>query len=203
MTGIYGGFLMTWLYLGFKGRFRASRIPQNVSIVILALFVASMGIDGTNSFLRDLQMWHPYTPDNRLRLVTGLLTGLALAVIIAFLLAATIWRRPFGSQAPVGGPSEIALLVALQAPIALACLYGPGFLFAPIVLLLLLAAILALTSILLVTVVLITRTDGKYSGFHEIQGPAVAALVLAVGVMCFFSAGRFILEHFFGPASLT
>jgi uncharacterized membrane protein len=203
MTGIYGGFLVSGIYLCAMGRYRASRLPSKLSISILALFIAAMAIDGTNSFMLDMRLWHPYTPDNRLRLATGLLTGIALASVVAFLLASTLWRRPDSSKAIVRGPSEILLLVALQAPFAAACLSGPGVMFPVIVLLLLLAAVLALASIMLTTVVLLKRTDCTFTRVSDLQSSAVVALLLAIAIMFVFSGGRFVLEHFVGPPALT
>jgi uncharacterized membrane protein len=203
MTGIYGGFLVSSIYLALKGRYRASRIPSIRSISVLAVFIIAMGLDGTNSLMRDMQIWHPYTPDNRLRLATGMLTGVALAAIIAFLLASTLWRHPIAADAVVRGPAEIALIVALQAPFAAICLFGPGILFAPVVVFLLVAAVGALTSIMLSAVVLFRRTDCTFQRAEELQASAFIALIIAVGVMFLFSGGRFLLEHYAGPPALT
>jgi uncharacterized membrane protein len=203
MTGIYGGFLVSSFYLCAQGRYKAARIPSNASIAVLALFVGAMAIDGTNSLMLDMQMWHPYMPDNRLRLATGLLTGVALAAIVAFLLASTLWRHPVVSDAVVRAPSEIMLIVLMQAPFAAVCLFGPGFLFAPVVIFLLLAAVIALTSIMLATVVLFKRTDCTFNRAADLQASAFVALVLAVSIMLVFSGGRFLLEHSIGPPALT
>jgi len=151
----------------------------------------------------DLQMWHPYTPDNRLRLATGMLTGVALAAIVTFLLASTLWRLPSASDVVVRGPAEIALIVALQAPFAAVCLFGPGILYAPVVVFLLVAAVGALTSIMLSALVLVRRTDSTFVRAADLQASAFVALILAVGVMFLFSGGRFILEHYAGPTALT
>jgi uncharacterized membrane protein len=203
MTGIYGGFLMSGIYLCVKGRFRASGIPSLRSISVLSLFIAAMAVDGTNSLLLDMHMWHPYMPDNRLRLATGLLTGVALAAIVAFLLASTLWRHPNTSDVVVRGPLEILMVVALQAPFAAVCLFGPGFLFAPVVVFLLVAAVGALTSLMLSALVLFRRTDCMFNRPAELQSSAFVALILAVGIMLLFSGGRLLLERFAGPPALT
>jgi uncharacterized membrane protein len=203
MTGIYGGFLVSSIYLALKGRYRASRMPSIPSISVLALFIGAMGLDGTNSLMLDLRMWHPYTPDNRLRLATGLLTGVALAANIAFLLASTLWRHPRASEAVVSRPSEILLIVALQAPFAAVCLLGPGFIYASVVVFLLVAAVGALTSIILSAVVLFRRRDCTFQRAEELQASAFIALIIAIGVMFLFSGGRFLLEHYAGTPALT
>jgi uncharacterized membrane protein len=203
MTGIYGGFLVTGIYLCAHSRYRATRLPSWRSIAVLVSFVGVMAVDGTNSFLRDMLLWHPYTPDNRLRLATGLLTGVALAIAITFLLASTLWRKPLVTQPVINGPRELLLITALQVPFAVACTSTLGFLFVPITVYLLSAAVLALTGLMLATVVLLKRTDCSFAGVAEIQTSAFIALLLALGVIFFFSGGRFLLENFVGPPALT
>ena len=53
MTGIYGGFLVTFCYLLAMGRARAWGEFRRPVLVLLGLFVVMMGIDGSNSTLRD------------------------------------------------------------------------------------------------------------------------------------------------------
>jgi uncharacterized membrane protein len=203
MTGIYGGFLVSAVYFALRGRYRASAIPSKLSILLLAVFVGVMAVDGTNSLLLDMRMWHPYEPDNRLRLVTGLLTGVALAAVVAFLLASTLWRYPENSTRVVFGPREIALIVALQAPFAAICLWGQGELFVPVAMFLMVAALLAMTSLMLATVVLVRRAESTYVNVADLQGTAFVALLLAIAIMTLFSGGRFLMEHFVGPPALT
>jgi uncharacterized membrane protein len=203
MTGIYGGFLATSIYFVARGRLRAAKTPSILTVVVLGAFVGALAIDGTNSFLLDMILWHPYEPHNDLRLATGLLTGIALATVVAFLLASTLWRNPEASTRVVNGPRELVILVCLQAPFALACISGSGALFALLTLLLLVAAVLALTSIMLATVALFSRRDGTFATWTDLQGTAFVALLAALGVMALFGGGRFLLEHFMGPSPLT
>jgi uncharacterized membrane protein len=203
MTGIYGGFLATSVYFVARGRYRASKTPSILTIFALGLFVGALAIDGTNSLLLDMFLWHPYEPNNHLRLVTGLLTGIALASVVAFLLASTLWRNPDVTTRVVNGPGELVILVCLQTPFALACLSGSGALFAPLTLLLLVAAVLALTSIMLATIALFRRQDGTFARWTDLQAIAFVALLAALGIMAVFGGGRFVLEHFMGPSPLT
>jgi uncharacterized membrane protein len=203
MTGIYGGFLATSAYFVARGRYRAAKTPSILTIVVLGAFVGALAIDGTNSLLLDMFLWHPYEPNNHLRLVTGLITGIALASVVAYLLASTLWRNPNVTIRVITGPSELVIFVCLQAPFALACLSGSGTLFAPLTLLLLVAAVLALTSIMVATVALVRRRDGTFATWTDLQSTAFVALLAALGVMAFFGGGRFVLEHFMGPSPLT
>ena len=78
-TGIYLGFASTLLVLVVAGRTRVMRLPAVGVAVVLVLAVAMLGVDGFNSFFRDLQLPHLYQPHNLLRLGTGLATGTAMA----------------------------------------------------------------------------------------------------------------------------
>src|SRR5687768_8251808 len=67
MTGIYGGTLVTLAYLAVRGRLFAWGNPSLRIVLTLLTFVAVMAVDGFNSLLLDLGLWHPYEPQNELR----------------------------------------------------------------------------------------------------------------------------------------
>ncbi|MDP9364252.1 MAG: DUF2085 domain-containing protein [Chloroflexota bacterium] len=203
MTGIYGGFLTTALALVAAGRLRAFRLPPFRVMVALGFGVAALAVDGTNSLLLDLGMPHAYPPDNRLRLATGLLTGIALAAVLAFVAATTLWRDGRWDQAPIGGQRELALVVAAQVPFALLVVTGFGPLYVPMTLFLLVAALAAVGTMALIVVVLVRHGDRAFDRPDQLQAPTAVALLLAVAVMAAFSVGRFMLERSEGPPPLT
>lgn len=202
MTGIYGGFLVTTLFLGIKHRFRAFRLPPRRVVVVLAGFVLAMGFDGTNSLLLDLQLDHPYHPRNGLRLITGLLTGIALATLICFLVSSTLWRRGRYDTAPIQSLREVGLLLVLQVPFAAAALSGASILYVPMVSFLLVSAVLVVAAIMLVVVVLIRGQEGSFESVAGLQPSTLVAVVLAVVVMAAFSGGRHLLEQATGAQPL-
>jgi uncharacterized membrane protein len=91
-VGMFGGFLVTCLALAAIGRARAAAFPPRRILAVLVLFVALMGFDGVNATLYDLTLPHLYAPDLRLRLATGLLTGLAMASLLLPALNGSLWR---------------------------------------------------------------------------------------------------------------
>ena len=203
MTGIYGGFLATSIYLAVRGRYRAFRLPPPVVLGVLGLFVLALAVDGTNALLVDLRLWHPYDPDNRYRLATGLGTGIALAVVLCFVLSTTLWRNGLWQQTVLDGPKELLTVLAVQTPLVLAVLSGAGWLYVPVSLLLLTAATLVLGSLMLVVVVLARNGDRAFSSAGQLQIPAAVALVLAIAVMAGIAAGRFLLERVTDAPPLT
>lgn len=202
MTGIYGGFIATALYLVGRGRHRAALLPTLPVMGVLALLVGLMAVDGFNSLFLDLGRPHPYQPHNGLRLVTGVGTGISLAIILCYLCAVTLWRRP-DTNRRVAGWRDLALLVPVQAPFLLSVAVGPGVLWFPTMLLLLLAAVTAVSTLALVTIVLLRRLDFTFDRFGDVQPVAATAVLTAVAVMATLSGGRFLLERLLGLPPLT
>lgn len=203
MTGIYGGFLVTAGFLAARGRLRAFRLPPARVTALLALFVVAMAADGANSLLLDLGLAHPYTPDNRLRVATGLLTGVALATVLGFIVATTLWRQGDWHQAPIGGLRELAAVVALQLPLAAAVSSGEGSLYRPLAIVLLVSAVAVVGTLALVVLVLFGRRDRTYASGGQLQGLLTGALLLAVTLMAGFAAVRMLLERLVGAPPLT
>lgn len=202
MTGIYGGFVVTFGYLVAKGRHRAARLPGWIVLGLLGLLVAVMAVDGFNSLFLDLGRPHLYQPNNRLRLVTGIGTGMTLAVVFCFLFGATLWRQP-NVRARVVNGRDLALLFPLQLPFALLVLSGWGWLSYPLSLLLVLSALAVVSSLALVAIVLFRRLDYTFGNATELQPTAAIALIAGVAVMALLSGGRFLLEHLLGVSPLT
>jgi uncharacterized membrane protein len=203
MTGIYGGFLGAAVYLGCRRRYLAAGLPTWPATAVLAVFVGAMAVDGFNSLFLDLGWWHPYEPDNRLRLATGLMTGVALAGAIFLLFGMALWKRPRLNQPVVPHAWEPFLMLAIQAPFALAVTSGASWLFVPLTLLLLVAAVAVVASLMLVVAVLLRTADNSFERPSQAQGYAVAGLLMGLAVMAVFGGGRYLLESLTNAPPLT
>jgi uncharacterized membrane protein len=203
MTGIYGGFLGASVYLFLRGRHRSAAVPSWPTVAVLALFVGAMAVDGFNSLFLDMGWNNPYEPDNRLRLVTGMMTGVALAAAIFLLLGMALWKRPRMNSRVLERPWEPFLLLALQAPFALAVLSGASWLYVPITMALLLTATAVVSAIGLVVAVMIRCADNSFETAGQLQGYAVAGLLIGLAVMAVFGGGRFFLESLTNTPPLT
>lgn len=92
-TGMYLGVFMTFVVLWLNGRLTRNDLPQTNHLLALLGLIALMGIDGINStghFIPSLP--YLYEPQNWLRLLTGLGTGVAMGLIIFPALAQTLWQ---------------------------------------------------------------------------------------------------------------
>lgn len=203
MTGIYGGFLVTAGYLALRGRLRGFRLPPARVMALLAIFVAAMALDGTHSLLLDLGLPHAYEPDNRLRVATGLLTGVALATILCFVLSTTLWRDGAWDQAPIDGLRDLTVVTALQVPLGVAVFSGAGVLFPPLAMALVVSAVAVVGSLALVVLVLVARRDRSYASVGQLQIPLTGALLVALVVMAGFAGGRVLLERLLNVPPLT
>ena len=203
MTGIYGGFFVTSGYLFARRRYVAWRLPNRPTLAMLGLFVLTLAVDGFNSTLVDMGLPHPYAPANRLRLATGLLTGVSLGVGVCYMLATTLWRTGRPRQATIAGLGELVVVVALQAPFALAALSGISALYAPLALLLMMSATAVVAALASVVVVLLRYPDRPFGTVRQASGVASASLLLAVGLIGAIAAGRFVLEHLTNAPPLT
>jgi uncharacterized membrane protein len=118
-TGIYLGFFFAFVaafVIYARSRAKPAELPPALYIVVLALFVAPMGLDGLSSYLG----LRPTT--NTIRYITGFLTGTAAGSIITPLIFAL--RKDAAHQKRIfATPFEIALHLGLTFAL------GAGFFF--------------------------------------------------------------------------
>lgn len=203
MTGIYGGFLFSAIYLALRRRHRAAGIPSWPTIAVLALFVGLMAIDGFNSLVLDMDRHSFYEPDNRLRLATGLMTGVALASAIFLLFGMVLWRRPQLHQRVVVGPWEPFLMLVFVIPFAGAALSGFSWLYVPLALVLLVSATAVISAIMLTVAVMFRMADNTFEDVSQVQGYAVVSLLAGLMVIALIGGGRFLLESMTNAPPLT
>lgn len=199
MTGIYGGFTVTSLFLLARGRWGQGGLPSLAVAAALGLFVVSLGVDGLNSTLLDMGLWHAYTPMNELRLATGLLTGVALATFVWLLLGQVSLHQTQRSLKPIlTGYRDLGAIIVLLAAFAALVTTGWEPLRLPLTMLLITSAIAALTGLSLSFVLLVGRRENRAVTTAQLAGPATIALLIAFAIMGITSGGRFLMEAFYG-----
>jgi uncharacterized membrane protein len=190
-TGMYLGFMLTFLLFGLSGRLRWSELPPLPILLIFIGFIGLMGIDGLNSYSHFFpNAPHLYQPRHWLRLVTGVGTGLAMGSLISPALAQTVWR--YHEQRPViGSLAELSgLLLAAGAAILLVLSNQPALLY---VLALASAAgvLLIVTAINTIFLLILLRRDGQAKRWPEAAAPVLVGLLLAVSQIGAISLLRF------------
>ena len=184
MTGIYGGFLLTFVVLLAFRRMGDRRMGDRFVIGILALFFASMALDGLNSTFADLGLAHLYESTNITRLVTGLLSGIAIAPFLLWLLNVVATpREPGVTHAVVGSPWELVAPLAINAGFAALVLDGRGVFYYPIALI----SVVGIVSVLAITALLVILTisglAGRITHIRQVVAPGALALLVAFAVL--------------------
>lgn len=112
-TGMFGGFLLIYLFVLAHGRWRATSFPSWGIIAVLVAFFAAMAVDGLNATFYDVGWPHLYTPDLRLRLATGLLAGLAMAAVLLPAVSGVLWSETTSEPSLASGRELFAALALL------------------------------------------------------------------------------------------
>ncbi len=110
-TGTYLGLLLGLGAIVAMRRARASLLPSWPVLAVLGAFLLAWAGDGLNSYLALLGWRHAYEPHNALRLLTGILQGLAIITVLWPVAAYTFWRHPEVRR--VIEPRALVALVAL------------------------------------------------------------------------------------------
>ncbi len=180
MIGIYGGFLLTFIVLLAFRRLRARRLGSRFVIGILALFFASMALDGLNSTFADLGLAHLYESTNLTRLFTGLLSGIAIAPFLLWLLSVVATpREPGVSHAVVRSPWGLTVPLAINAIFAALILDGRAAFYYPIAL----ASVVGIVGVLAITALLvilaISGLVGHVTQARQLVPPGALAVLAA------------------------
>lgn len=111
-SGSHLGALMALGIMAIRGCLNAGKLPQRRYLLLLGAFVAVWAVDGLNSYLTLFPgIPHLYEPSNSLRLVTGILQGITLAVVLLPLANRSLARR-VGPQSSVRGVVDMLWLLA-------------------------------------------------------------------------------------------
>lgn len=203
MTGIYLGSLTAMVALLALGRTHNAGRVSAWSWALIVTFMMVMAIDGVNSLLVDLGRWHPYTPDNRLRLATGLLLGVGLGILLVFLLASSVWTREARRPRPLVREAEIIGIVTVAMLVGLLVLVSGDWLLMPLTLLLLGAALITVSALALACLSIVQSPFGLASTWSELAVHIPRAAGIGMIVMLALAALRFMVEQRLGPLGPT
>jgi uncharacterized membrane protein len=176
-TGTYLGSLAGFAAMWALGHKRASDLPPTRVMVLLAGFIASMGVDGLNSYLSFFpNAPHLYEPSNLLRLATGTLNGLALSIIVLPVFNFTLWREARPSRS-IRNFRDLAVAVALAAVMALIVQAELDFLLYPLAILSTLGVLIMLTAVNTMIILIVTRRENMATTWLD------ALLPLSLGLL--------------------
>lgn len=197
-VGIFAGLLSTFLILLGLGRSRAAGLPTLGAGIILLIFLGAMALDGLNSLMFDLGRWHPYTPTNDLRLLTGWMAGVGLGTLLLMVTGMSLWRRPKTSMRAIPSWWWPFALMAPLLPFWALLRTGSSLIFYPTSMALMGAALTAFSALAVCSIVMLRNRDNTYTSVAQLSSTLCLGIVIAAGILLLMSGGRFWLERAFG-----
>ncbi|OGO13446.1 MAG: hypothetical protein A2Y93_06125 [Chloroflexi bacterium RBG_13_68_17] len=190
-TGMYLGALLGFGFLALRGRGRAARLPSLPIVLTFGLFGLAFAVDGLNSYLH----FFPgapvlYEPSNVLRLVTGTLLGLGLAVVVYPGFHQTVWRQTLDEPVLRSFGELAVLLGAAGIVIGLVLTENPLILY-PLALVSGLGVIVLLTSVYSMVVLLLLRKENQADTWRDLAWPLLGGLTLGFLQISLLDLGRF------------
>lgn len=202
MTGIYLGAAtsLVWYLVACRAR-KPGRFSREAWI-LQALYIGVMAIDGLNALAMDLSLPTPYASTNHTRVVTGLLSGVAIGALLSHLTTISLTHRPCGGWSAAPASTLVPPLVAGAVLCAIAA-SGLPTLALPLTLLIVASAVAVLWAM---TSVIVALALGRSWGFNDARQrdeTLAIALVSACFLLLGLAAWRLGLEQMFGPLGLS
>lgn len=193
-TGLYAGSLATFLGILVLGRGRAGRLPRIPITLLLVLGALAMVVDGLNSMLLDLGGYNLYQPLNQVRVITGLLMGMAIGTFVVLMYNVSLRRDARMDQPVIGSWLEYVALLLGNAAFFLLIFWGPGLLYYPLAL----ASVAGIVGVLfacnLFVLAMIGGLEGRVSRLRQLVRPATLSVVLTVVELALLAGMRGWLE---------
>ena len=179
-TGTYLGALLGFLGLAALRRRRASSLPPSEVLVSLISFIVLWGVDGLNSFLSLFpNAPHFYEPHNLLRLITGILQGLALSIIVYPIFNFVLWKET-DNERVIRNWRELGYLLIPAALLVWIVQTQASFLLHPVAVLSVLGVLAMLMIVNTMIVLIVTRRESKAESWRD------AFLPLLLGFLATF-----------------
>jgi hypothetical protein len=180
------------------GHRRASNLPPTRVIVLLVGFIASMGVDGLNSYLSFFpNAPQLYEPSNLLRLTTGTLNGLALSIIVLPVFSFTLWREA-SPRRSIRNFRELGVAVALGAVMVLVVQAELDFLLYPLAIVSTLGVLVMLTAINTMIILIVTRRESMAETWLDALLPLSLGLLATLAEIAGMDLLRLVLTQQLG-----
>jgi uncharacterized membrane protein len=197
-TGIYAGFLATVLYLLALGRARAAKIPPLSIVIVLALAIVAMGIDGFNSMLLDIGGLNVYPPHNYLRVITGLGMGMAIGAFFVLMFNMSLRYDARHDQRVLRNWAEVGGMVATAMLLYGLLFWAPAWLFYPLAIFSVVGIVAVLFLANLFVVAMLSGLEGRVLRLRQLARSATFGLALTAGELAVLAWLRMIMERSLG-----
>lgn len=190
MMGIYAGFALTLVMLLLARRTHARKLGGWWVLAILLGMFGSMVFDGVNSTLMELGLPYLYVTTNPVRLATGLLSGIALAVVLIWLFGVTTMPPDQAHRRVVRSPWELLFPLILAGGFAVLVIQGAAWSYYPVAFTTVSGIVAALTGVALLVIMMLSGLDRQMVRVHDLVGPGAVALLVAFAVLATAAALR-------------
>jgi len=191
-TGQYLGFLWGFGLQAILGKKR-SGFPSRWAVVGLGLLVLFYALDGLNSLFTlypTLETWALYTPQNTLRLFSGLGMGLAISALYYPLMGQTIWSD-LSPRRSLERKEEWLLFFSGGLGIGLLVLSDNPLLLYPLILFSTGGLMTLLTLLYTVIWILLSRRENSFRGWGDLGWWMLAGFGTALFQIAMIDAVRF------------
>ncbi|MEO7910441.1 MAG: DUF2085 domain-containing protein [Roseiflexaceae bacterium] len=191
MVGIYGGFMLTLLVLLALRRLGSRRLGSRSVIGVLALFFGSMAFDGINSTLADLGLPHLYESTNLTRLLTGLLSGIAIAPFLLWLLSVMATSRGKApARAVIQSVWNLLILLVVNVGFAALVVREQAALYYPIALMSVGGVVGVLAIVALLVILGMSGLEGRITRVRQLVAPGALSLLIAFAMLAITATVR-------------
>ncbi|MBZ0316992.1 MAG: DUF2085 domain-containing protein [Anaerolineae bacterium] len=179
-TGIYLGVVSGLMLLIAGGRSRAMRLPNWRILIVLGLFVVVLGIDGFNSYFHLFPGFKGiYSPNNTLRLITGVFTGLTFINLLLPIFNSAVWAK-VDNRAPLENFKELAGMCLVACLVIAAALSERSGILLIFGVFSTLGVVTVLTMICSVMALALMQRNQTYVEWRELWLPLLIGLTIAI-----------------------
>ncbi len=194
-TGIYLGALSA-VFIMSRLRRRSDRLPAAGMLGLLGLFFGAMVLDGLNSTFQTFGggLWDS---TNLVRLITGAMSGLAVAFVFYPVFNLSVWHREVRQRRSVLARGvELLPYLALAGVLLALVLVGAGWLYYPLSVLSISGLLTLLTMANTLVILLVTRKDEQARTPHDVLTFVLWGLALSLVMLTLLAWGRASLAPF-------
>jgi len=197
-TGIYAGFAATLLFLLATGRGRAAGLPSLPIVGLLLGAVLAMGVDGLNSLALDIGGYNLYTPDNRLRVITGIGMGAAVGVFVLAVFNVSLRADARLDLPIVGGWADVLGIVAVGAVLYGLLFRAPVALYYPLAIFSVVGIAGVLFAMNTFVAAMIGGFEARVRSLSQLARPATIGLLVTALQLAALAVLRLLLERSLG-----
>jgi len=194
-SGTYLGVLVAVGSLIALGRGRSGSFPRWPILALFGVFGLAFAVDGLNSYLHFFpNAPHLYEPSNTLRLISGMLLGLAMGVLVYTGFNQAVWKDWTPLPALRRWWDIVVLLLAAAGMVLLVLWENPLVLY-PLAIASALSVLGLLAVVYTVMAAILLRRENRASRWRDLALPAILGVSMALAQIALIDWLRYAATH--------